>query len=81
MAREMLTFISIRSDEPIGEEEEQDTLAGKFVILKSRKEYFPLKEIQVGRFTDRVSPMESQKSFAEVPWLIREVPTHCQFAW
>ena len=35
-------------------------------------------EIWFGLFTDRVSPMESQKSFAEVPWLERERGTNTQ---
>ena len=61
MAREMLTFTITWSDEPIGTEKEQDKLAGKVVITKFRREDFPLTDIPVGMFTDRVSPMESQK--------------------
>ena len=53
---------------------------GKLVITKSRKEDLPLGEIRVGKYTDGVSPMKSQKSFAEVPWLVREVPTPNQIA-
>ena len=51
----------------LGAEDEQDTLAGKLVIIKCRREDLPLGEIRVGKFTDCFSPMESQKSFAEVP--------------
>ncbi len=67
MAREMSTLTSTWSEEPIGAEEEQQTLAGKFVITKSRREDAPLAEIRVGKLTDCVKPSESQKSFAEVP--------------
>ena len=49
----------------LGAEDEQDTLAGKLVIIKCRREDLPLGEIRVGKFTYRVSPMVSQKSFAE----------------
>ena len=80
IAREMLTFSCIWSDEPIGAEEEQETYAGTFVITKSRREDLPLGEIWVGKFTDWVSPMKSKKSFAAVPWLVR-VETPSQFAW
>ena len=50
------------------------------VITKSRRENLPLGEIRVGTFTDWVSPMESQESFAEVPWLVREVLTPSQMS-
>ena len=36
----------------------KETFRGKFVITKSRREDLPLGEIQVRKFTDRVSPME-----------------------
>ena len=68
------------SDEPIGAEEEQQIFSGKFVKIRSRKDGAPLVEIQVGKLTDCVSPNESQKSFAEVPWQVREVPTPSQLA-
>ena len=71
----------ISSDEPIGAEEEQEIFAGKFVITVSRREDLPLGQIQFGKFTDCVSPLELHKSFAEVPWLVREVPTPNQLAW
>ena len=69
IVREMTTFTSIWSDE------EQKTCAGKLVITTSRREDLLCGEIWVEKFTDRVSPMESQKSIAEVPWLVREVQT------
>ena len=81
MARERLTLTSTWSDESIGAEDEQDALAGKLVITQSRREDFRLGDIQVGKFTDWVSLTESQKSFAEVSWLMREVTTPSQFAW
>ena len=75
----MLTLTSTLSDEPIAAEEQQETFAGKLVITKSRKGGFAIGSF--AGFTDGVSPMKSQKSFAEVPWLVREVPTPSQFAW
>ena len=41
----------------------------------------PLDEILVWKFTDWVSPMESQVSYSEVSWLVREVPTPSELAW
>ena len=80
MTREMTTSPSVWSDEPIGAEEEQQTFPGKLVKIKSRRDAVPLPEIRVGKFTDYVSPNESQKSFAEVPWQVREELTHSQLA-
>ena len=40
---------------------------GMFVITKSGRGDLPLGEIRVEKFTDRVKPIESQKSFAGVP--------------
>ena len=54
---------------------------GKLVISKSRRDDLPLGEIWVGKFTDLFSPMESQKSFAVVSWLVREEPTPSKFSW
>ena len=65
----------------MGAEEEQETFVGKIVITKSRREDLPFGEIWVGKFTDQVSPMKSQKYFAEVPCLVREVTTPIQVAW
>ena len=79
LSREKLTFTSFSSDQPIGAEEEQETLAT--INIKSRREDFPLGEIRVGKFTGRVRPMGSQKSFSDVPWLVTEVPTPSQVAW
>ena len=50
IAREMLTFTS--SEEPIGTEDEQDTLARKLFITISRREDSSFGEIRVGKFTD-----------------------------
>ena len=55
------------SEEPIGAEEEQQILSGKFVKIRSRRDGVPLVEIWVEKLTDCVSPNESQKFFAEVP--------------
>ena len=52
----------------------------KFAITKSGRENLPLGEILVRKVTQWVSPTESSKSFAEVPWLVREVPTPSQYA-
>ena len=71
----MSTLTSTWSDEPIGAEEEQHILTWKLVKIKSRRDGVPLVEIRVGKLTDCVIPVESQKSFAEVPWQVREVPT------
>ena len=60
----------------IGAEVEQDTLVWKVVITKSIREDLPLGEIWVGKFTDCISPMKSQNSFTEVPWLVRERYQH-----
>ena len=49
IARKMLTFTRIWSDESIGAEEEQDTFAEKFVMTKTRREDLPFWEIQVDR--------------------------------
>ena len=68
------------SDELIGAEEEQQTFSRKFVKIKSRRDGVPLAANWVGKFTDCVGPNESQKSFAEVPWQVREVPTPRQLA-
>ena len=63
------------SDEPIGAEREQQIFSGKLVKIKSRRDGVPLVEILVGKLTECVSLNESQKSFAEKPWQVREVPT------
>ena len=69
---------SMWSDEPIGAEEEQQTFSGKLVKIRSRRDGVPFVEILFGKLTDCVSPNESQKSFAKVPWQVREVPTPSQ---
>ena len=51
---------------------------GKIVITKSRREDFPFGKIWVAKFTDEVSRMGSQMSFAEVRWLMRKVPMQRQ---
>ena len=51
MAREMTTFTSMWSDEPIGAEEEQQIFAGKLVKIRSRRDGVPLVEIRVGKLT------------------------------
>ena len=75
----MSTLTSAWSDEPIGTEEEQQIFSGKLVKIGSRRDRVPLVEIRVdpGRVqVDRLR--QSQKSFAEVPWQVREVPTPIQ---
>ena len=72
----MFTLTSTWSEEPIGVEEEQQIFSGKFVKIRSRRDGVPLVEIWVGKLTDWVSPNESQKSFAEVPWQVRERYAH-----
>ena len=49
---EMTTLTSIWSYEPIGAEEEQQTLEVKLVKIKSRKDGVLLAEILVGKFTE-----------------------------
>ena len=71
----MTTLSSMESDEPIGAEEEQQIFSGLLVKIRSRRDAVLLVEIRVGKLTDCVSPNESQKSFAEVPWQVREVAT------
>ena len=68
------------SDEPIGVEEEQQIFSGKLVKIRSRRDGIPLVEIWVWKFTDCVSPNESEKCFAKVPWQVTEVPTPSQLA-
>ena len=68
------------SEEPIGAEEEQQIFSGEFVKIRSRRDRVPLVEIRVEKVIDRVSPNESHKSFAEVPWQVRELPTPSQLA-
>ena len=67
-------------DEPIGAEEEQQIFSGKLVKIRFRRDGVLLVEIRVRKLTDCVSPNESQKSFAEVSWQVREVPTPSQLA-
>ena len=43
---------------------------GRLVKIKSRRDGVSLAENPVGKLTNRVSPNESQKSFAEVPWQV-----------
>ena len=76
----MSTLTSTWSDELIGAEEEQQIFSGKFVKIRSRRDRVPLVEIRDGKLTNCVTPNESQKSFVEVPWQVREVPTHSQLA-
>ena len=76
----MSTLTRMWPDEPIGVEEEQQIFSGKFVEMRSTRDGVPLVEIQVGKLTDYVSPNESQKSFAEMPGQVREVPTPSQLA-
>ena len=47
----------------------------KFTVTISRREEMPLGEIWIEKFTDWVRPMESQKSFAAISWVVEEVPT------
>ena len=75
-----MSTTSTWSDEWIGAEEEQQIFSVKLVKIRSRRDGVPLVEIMVGKLTDCVSPDESQKSFAEVPWQVREVPTPSQLA-
>ena len=74
------TLTIMWSDELIGAEEEQQIFSGKLVKIRSRRDGVPLLQIRVGKLTDCVSPNESQKSFAEVPWQVRVVPTPSQLA-
>ena len=76
----MFTLTSTWSDEPIVAEEEQQIFTGKFVKIRSRRDGVPFVEIRVGKLIDCVSPDESQKSFAEEPWKVREVHTPSQLA-
>ena len=48
--------------------------------IRSRRDGVPLVEIWAGKLTDCVSPNESQKFFAEVPWQVRQVATPSQLA-
>ena len=56
-------------------------ICGKVSHHQVQKEGFAIGRNPDWKFTDRVSPMKSQKSFAEVPWLLREVPSLSQVAW
>ena len=67
-------------DEPIGAEEEQQMVSGKLVKIRSRRDGVLLVQILVRKLTDCVSSNESQKSFAEEPWQVREGPTPIQLA-
>ena len=72
----VLRRFSNNSQRDIGAEEEQQIFSGKFVKIRSRRDEVPLVEIRVGKLTDCVSPNELQKSFAEVPWQLRERYPH-----
>ena len=51
-SREMSTFTSMWSEEPIGAEEEQQIFSEKFVKIRCRRDGVPLVEIWVGKLTD-----------------------------
>ena len=76
----MFTLTSRWSDEPIGAKEEHPIFSVKLVKIRSRRDGVPLVEILLGKLTDCGSPNESQKSFAEEPWQVREGPTPIQLA-
>jgi len=67
IAREIRTLTRKLLEEPMGAEEEQERLGGKFVIMSSRRDGVPEGDIWVGKFTNRVEPMELQNAFAAMP--------------
>ena len=76
----MYTLTSKLSEELIGVDEEQQIFSEKLVKIRFRSDGVPLVEIRVRKLTDCVRTNEWQKSFAEVPWQVRQVPTPSQLA-
>ena len=60
--------------------EEHEIFSWILVKVIFRRDGVLLAEDRVGKLTDYVSPNESQKAFAEVPWQVIGVNTPSQLA-